>query len=179
MLFCCVFILGTAMAQETEFERPPSPPPPSIEKRPDPAPPPPAPIVRGPETNPDSPSYVVEFPYVDSEFPGGPEAMKKFIQDNVNYPEEDIKTNTQGRVYVKFIVEKDGSISDISFMRGGVSPTLNREAARLIESMPPWIPAEDKNGEKVRSRCRLPITFTLSSGEDEEEVPKEKRLIKQ
>lgn len=173
MLLCCVFILGTAMAQETEFERPPSPPPPpppSIEQRSDPAPP--SPIVRGPETNPASPSYVVEFPDVKSEFPGGPKAMKEFIQDNVNYPEEDIKTNTQGRVYVKFIVEKDGAISDISIMRGGVSLTLNREAARVIETMPHWIPAEDKNGEKVRSRCRLPITFTLSSGEDEEEGPK-------
>ena len=131
----------------------------------------PPPVLRSPQEISEPKSEIVDFPDVDAQFPGGTKAMQKFIQDNVIYPEKDRRSNTQGRIYMTFIVEIDGSITRIDYMRGGVSRTINREGTRLIEIMPPWIPGEFK-GKKVRSRCRLPITFTLSSGEDEEEDPK-------
>lgn len=118
------------------------------------------PIVKGPEIQPEIVPEIVEFPAVDATFPGGTLAMKKWIQENVQYPEISRELGDQGRVYVTFVIEQDGSITGIDIMRGGVTDELNREAKRLIRNMPKWVPGEDK-GLPVRSRCRLPITFTL------------------
>ena len=86
--------------------------------------------------------------------------MKKWIQENVQYPEISRELGDQGRVYVTFVVEPDGKITGIDVMRGGVTDELNREAKRLVRNMPKWKPGEVK-GTSVRARCRLPITFTL------------------
>lgn len=159
ILVCCIFSLGAVLAQEEELERSSSS---SMEE----IVPPPAPPIYQPEPGrPISPNEVIEFPEVEAQFPGGMEALQKYIQDNVKYPEVDRQLGTEGRVYMTFVVERDGSITGVQCMRKGVSPTINREAARLVETMPLWIPAED-DGKKVRARCRLPITFSLSSGED-------------
>jgi protein TonB len=114
-------------------------------------PPPPKPVVA---------AEVVDFPDVEAEFPGGINAMKKFIGDNVQYPIGAIEQGIEGNVYVTFVVEKDGAITGINIMRGTESPELNKEAIRLIESMPKWKPGEVKN-TPVRCRLRLPISFTL------------------
>jgi protein TonB len=153
---------------EVEQQAPITPPPteetPEEETKPEPParePNPPAPpIKKGPEIQPDIIPEIVEFPAVDATFPGGTLAMKKWIQENVNYPEISRELGDQGRVYVTFVIEQDGSITGIGIMRGGVTDELNREAKRLIRNMPKWIPGNDK-GLAVRSRCRLPITFTL------------------
>lgn len=140
LLATCLLFFGTGYSQETEI-----------------MPPPPVPIVIEPGGSVDD---IVDFPDVEAEFPGGTDAMRKFIQDNVQYPVDAMEKNVQGLVYIQFIVEPDGSISGIDVMRGGVSPSINREAVRLIKEMPLWTPAEVKE-KKVRVRCRLPITFTL------------------
>jgi protein TonB len=96
---------------------------------------------------------------VPPEFPGGEDSLHKFISRELQYPEEAIKKQIQGLVFVKFVVEKDGSITNIQVVRG-IYPLLDEEAVRVIKNMPPWIPAE-KNGKKVRSQFTLPIVFKL------------------
>ncbi len=119
-----------------------------------PEPPPPQ---MPPETKPNDP--VVDFPDVDPEYIGGAAAMRQFLQENIRFPEVDREMSSQGRVYLQFIVEKDGSLSDVRVARG-VSKEFDAEAVRVVQSMPNWKPGEMK-GEVVRCRMRLPITFTL------------------
>jgi protein TonB len=102
---------------------------------------------------------VVDFPDVEATFPGGASAMMKWINDNVRYPQTSIEMNEQGRVFLSFVVEADGSISNVKVERG-ISPDLDREAKRIIRSMPNWTPGESA-GRIVRARCRLPINFQL------------------
>lgn len=102
---------------------------------------------------------VVDFPDVEAGFPGGAAAMMKWINDNVKYPQTSIEMNEQGRVFLSFVVEKDGSISNVKIERG-ISPDLDREAKRIIRNMPKWTPGESA-GRAVRARCRLPINFQL------------------
>ena len=91
---------------------------------------------------------------------GEENALQNYISRNINYPQESIENNEQGRVYLEFIIEKNGAISHVRIMRG-VSPLLDLEAYRLIKKMPKWIPAEC-NGEVVRSVGKIPISFTLN-----------------
>ncbi len=129
-------------------------PPPKVVAPPPPPPPP------GNQPKPTVIAEIVDFPDVEATFPGGAAAMKKWIQENVQYPEISKELGDQGRVYVTFVVEPDGTITGIDVMRGGLTEELNREAKRLVRNMPKWEAGEVK-GEKVRARCRLPITFTL------------------
>lgn len=101
----------------------------------------------------------MEMPEISAEFPGGSEAMAKFITDNVKYPQIALKNRTVGQVILSFIVEADGTLTNISIEKG-VSPALNNEAIRIVKAMPHWIPATH-HGDKVRSGCKLPITFKL------------------
>lgn len=123
-----------------------------------PIPPVDPPAIRG-GRNQDPMNKIVDFPDVNPEFPGGQVAMKKFIDDNLIYPEIDKELGKQGRVYVQFIVEKDGSLTNIHVMRR-VSETLDQEAIRIVSSMPNWQPGES-NGELTRTRVRMPITFVF------------------
>ena len=102
---------------------------------------------------------VVDFPDVEAGFPGGAAAMMKWINDNVKYPQTSIEMNEQGRVFLSFVVEKDGSISNVKIERG-ISPDLDREAKRIIQNMPNWTPGKI-TGTSVRVRCRLPINLQL------------------
>lgn len=95
----------------------------------------------------------------DAEFPGGTEALATFLSDNLKYPEDAQYNGIAGRVFVQFIINRDGSISDIEIMRN-VHPSLDAEAIRLVESMPKWTPAKVK-GVAVRSYFYLPIAFKL------------------
>ena len=90
----------------------------------------------------------------------GVSAMMYFVMENVNYPQKSIEKNEQGRVFLAFIVEKDGSITNIKIEKG-VSPALNNAAIRVVSLMPKWIPGE-LGGKKVRCRSRLPINFQLN-----------------
>ena len=103
---------------------------------------------------------IIDFPDVEAGFPGGAAAMQKWIGENVQYPQTAIEMNEQGRVYLSFVVESNGSIGGVKIERG-VSVDLDREAKRLLRKMPKWTAGEAR-GRKVRSRCRLPINFTLN-----------------
>lgn len=91
---------------------------------------------------------------------GEENALQNYIVKNISYPQESIENNEQGRVYLEFIIEKNGDISHVKIMRG-VSPLLDLEAYRLIKKMPKWTPAEC-NGEVLRSVGKIPISFTLN-----------------
>lgn len=94
------------------------------------------------------------------QFPGGQIAMMKYIMENMKYPEQAMKEGIQGRVAVRFIVEKDGSISDVRPILS-VHPLLNKEAVRVVESMPKWTPGK-QNGKPVRVRFNVPVMFKLN-----------------
>ncbi len=103
---------------------------------------------------------VEEFPDIEASFVGGELAMKKWMVDNLKYPELAIENNEQGRVFLKFIVEKDGTITHVEVIRSS-SALLDYEAKRIIRSMPKWIPGES-GGRKVRSSFTMPINFQLN-----------------
>ena len=92
-------------------------------------------------------------------FPGGPAALMKYLSENTKYPVVAQENGVQGRVTVQFVVEKDGSISDVHVLRG-VDPSLDREAVRVVKSMPRWTPGK-QNGINVRVNYRVPVLFRL------------------
>jgi len=92
-------------------------------------------------------------------FPEGDDARLEFLRQNMKYPEKAKEEGIQGRVVLQFIVEKDGSLSNVEIVRG-VDPELDAEAIRLVLSMPKWIPGKQR-GVDVRVRYTLPVTFRL------------------
>ena len=95
----------------------------------------------------------------EPEYPGGEDAMYKFLTKNLQYPKTAIEKNIEGIVIVEFVVEKDGKLSNIKVIRS-VSPELDSEAVRVISKMPKWKPGTQR-GKKVRSTFRLPINFQM------------------
>jgi TonB family protein len=95
------------------------------------------------------------------EYPGGVEAMMKYIAENVKYPEEAKDKNIAGRVFLAFVVEKDGSVSNVKVLRG-IGGGCDEEAARVINSMPKWKPGKQK-GKPVRVSFQIPIYFKLDT----------------
>ncbi|MGM9872666.1 MAG: energy transducer TonB [Muribaculaceae bacterium] len=93
------------------------------------------------------------------EFPGGEAAMYKWLGDHINYPAQASEEGVQGRVVVQFDVAKDGSIVNVKIARGR-HPALDKEAVRLVKSMPAWQPGRN-NGQPVKVTYTLPITFKL------------------
>ena len=93
------------------------------------------------------------------QFPGGDMAMYKWIANHLQYPEECREKGIQGRVMIQFVVNKDGSITDVKVLKSP-SALLSEEAIRVVKAMPKWKPAKDK-GKVVRSHFRLPIVFRL------------------
>jgi TonB family protein len=94
------------------------------------------------------------------EFPGGEQAMMKFVAENVKYPQEAKDKNISGRVFVSFVIEKDGSVSNVKVLRG-IGGGCDEEAARVISAMPKWKPGKQK-GEPVRVSYQIPINFKLA-----------------
>ncbi len=93
-------------------------------------------------------------------FPGGDAALMKYISDNVRYPAIAQENGIQGRAICQFTVEKDGSISDIQIVRSAGDETLDKEAKRVIKSMPKWSPGKQR-GKAVRVSYTIPINFRL------------------
>jgi len=93
------------------------------------------------------------------EFPGGIAALMQFLRNNIRYPVLAIENNIQGRVVLQFIVNTDGSIVDIQVVRS-IDPLLDREAIRVVQTMPHWRPGKQGN-QPVRVRFTLPIKFQL------------------
>jgi protein TonB len=99
------------------------------------------------------------FPPTIAEYFGGVPKMQEDIGRGLVYPEIDVQLGNEGTVYVSFIVEKDGSVSNVQIERG-ISETIDREAKRIVKEFPKWKPAENAYG-KVRTIVRLPIRFII------------------
>ena len=124
----------------------------------------------------DSPNKNVETPVVKQEkggnydvftvveenpqFPDGDEARMVFLQKNIKYPKSARKKGVQGVVYVTFIVEKDGSLSNIKILRG-IHPDCDNEVIRVVKLFPKWIPGKQK-GKTVRVQFNMPVKFMLT-----------------
>ena len=94
------------------------------------------------------------------QFPGGENAMMKHVSQNIVYPEEAKEKEIQGRVFVSFVIEKDGSVSNVKVLRG-IGGGCDEEAVRAISSMPKWKPGKMK-GEPVRVNYQIPVMFKLN-----------------
>ncbi|MGE4587365.1 MAG: energy transducer TonB [Mangrovibacterium sp.] len=109
------------------------------------------------EKEDDSPIFYIveEMP----EFPGGELALRRFISNAIRYPVIAQENGIQGKVYVSFVVGKDGKVSDAQVIRG-VDPSLDKEALRVVNSLPRWKPGKQR-GEPVRVSFSVPISFVL------------------
>ncbi len=96
-----------------------------------------------------------------AQFPGGEKALKAWLANNVHYPEAAQANDIQGRVIVKFVVEKDGSVGSATILKG-VDRDLDREALRVVGKMPKWQPGKN-NGVAVRSYFNLPVVFKIAN----------------
>jgi len=115
-----------------------------------------------PENNPteDKQERVFDVVEVMPQYPGGIPQMMKFIVSNIKYPKDAIKKGMQGAVVVQFVVEPDGSVSNVHVVRS-VFPSLDTEAVRMVKAMPKWSPGM-QNGKPVRVRFNVPIRFSLN-----------------
>ena len=93
------------------------------------------------------------------QFPGGMSELMKFLSDNIVYPQIALESGLQGRVIVQFVVNKNGEIVNIQVVNG-VDPFLDKEAVRVINTMPKWIPGK-QNGQAVNVKFTLPVNFKL------------------
>jgi len=94
------------------------------------------------------------------EFPGGQQAMMRYIAERIDYPIEAFQQGIQGRVICQFVVDIDGRITDVVIAKSSGDSSLDREARRIIKSMPKWKPGK-QNGRNVKVKYTLPVTFRL------------------
>ena len=94
------------------------------------------------------------------EFPGGMQALMKYLRDNIQYPRISRENNSQGKSYVNFVVNTDGSIQDVEIMKSSGDVYLDKEAVRVVKTMPKWNPGKQA-GKAVRVRFTLPVLFRL------------------
>lgn len=93
------------------------------------------------------------------EFPGGSEALQKYLAQSVRYPVIAQENGIQGRVYIQFVINQNGEVTNATILRG-VDPSLDREALRVVEAMPKWKPGKQRN-RPVRVSYTVPINFVL------------------
>lgn len=96
-----------------------------------------------------------------AEFPGGLQGLMKWLGKTIKYPPKAQKNKVEGKVVVHFIIEKDGSISEVEIIES-VDPDLDKEALRIVKKMPKWKPGK-LNGNPVRTYFTLPVNFRLES----------------
>ncbi len=94
------------------------------------------------------------------EFPGGMKALMQYLQENIKYPRISRENGSQGRAFICFVVNTDGSIQDVEVAKSSSDIYLDKEAVRVVETMPRWNPGKQA-GKAVRVRFTLPVTFRL------------------
>lgn len=119
-----------------------------------------SPVQNKPAPTDEEPFIVVE---QMPEFPGGREAMYKYLAANIRYPKAARDKKTYGKVFVSFVVNENGDISDAQILKGA-DPDIDAEALRVVQAMPNWRPGR-QSGRAVPVRYQLPIGFSLESGE--------------
>jgi TonB family protein len=102
------------------------------------------------------------------EYPGGQEEMSKFLSKNLRYPVDAVEKEQQGKVFLKFVVDTEGEISNIKVLKSA-GPGLDEEAVRVVGKMPTWKPAK-QNGRKVNAEYVMPIEFILDGKENKEKL---------
>jgi protein TonB len=117
--------------------------------------------VQAPPPTEDNTIYTTANVQQQAEYPGGQAAMYKWINENIRYPDVAREQGISGKVYVKFVVEKDGSISDIKIVKSP-APSLEKEVIRVLNLMPKWNPAK-QNGKAVRVYFNMPVDFKLNN----------------
>lgn len=119
-----------------------------------------APLPSGNEDDPIDEDPIFMKVEKQASFPGGMGPMMKWLSNHISYPSICAESGIEGRVFVQFTVNKDGSIQDVQVVRGA-HEMLNAEAVRVVSSMPKWTPGEQQ-GQKVRSKFTLPVVFKLA-----------------
>ena len=114
----------------------------------------------GPVVEADDDDRIYEMVEENAEFPGGEAALTKWLAEHIKYPQKCQEQGTQGRVMLRFVVNRDGSITDVEILRSP-DPDLAKEAERVVKTMPKWKPGRQGN-KTVRSRFNLPVLFRLS-----------------
>lgn len=110
---------------------------------------------------------------IQPKYPGGQLALFRFLSSNISYPLEAQEKGVQGVVYVQFIVNEDGTVSDVEVIRG-VHALLDAEALRVVRMMPDWEPGY-QSGKPVKVSYKLPLRFSLKSAESKREKRKRQR----
>lgn len=103
---------------------------------------------------------IFEFVQENPEFPGGTAALTKYLVDNIKYPRISRDNGSQGRVFLRFIVNKDGSVTNVEVLKSSGDAYLDREAVRVVKSMPKWKPGRQR-GKAVNVKYTLPVSFKL------------------
>lgn len=118
-----------------------------------------------------SPKDTIVYGNVQDNFPGGYDAYDKYITQNVKYPAVAKANNIQGCSYVQFVIEKDGSLTDIKTCRG-IGSGMDEEAVRLVKQSGKWKPAVI-NGNPVRTKCRSAVNFVVTQDDVTDGTPKD------
>ena len=98
------------------------------------------------------------------QFPGGPNELMKYLGENIKYPQSAIDNKIEGRVFVSFVIEKDGSVTNAEVLRG-IDKNCDAEALRVVSSMPKWKPGINEDGDPVRCKFTVPVVFKLNNKE--------------
>jgi len=101
--------------------------------------------------------YAFEQLEVKPEFPNGNEGLGKYLSENIKYPKKALKNGITGKVFVQFVIDKTGKVTNVVAVRG-VEKSLDKEAVRVIKSMPKWKPGM-KDGQPVKVKYTIPINF--------------------
>ena len=116
-------------------------------------------VIAQPEPPKEEETKVFDVVEVMPSFPGGQAALFEWLSKNIKYPVVAEENGVQGRVIVTFVVERNGSITDVQVVKS-VDPSLDKEAVRVVKAMPHWIPGK-QNGSAVRVKFTVPVTFRL------------------
>ena len=116
-------------------------------------------VIAQPEPPKEEETKVFDVVEVMPSFPGGQSALFEWLSKNIKYPVVAEENGVQGRVIVTFVVERNGSITDVQVVKS-VDPSLDKEAVRVVKAMPHWIPGK-QNGSAVRVKFTVPVTFRL------------------
>jgi protein TonB len=101
--------------------------------------------------------YAYEQLEVKPEFPNGHEGLAKYLSENIKYPKKALKNGITGKVFVQFVIDKSGKVTNVVAVRG-VEKSLDKEAVRVIKAMPKWKPGK-KDGQPVNVKYTIPINF--------------------
>ena len=127
------------------------------------------------------PIEVVAGPYdIEPTFPGGQEALMRFIHTNITYPESAFELGIEGKVYVRFYVEKDGKVANVELVKGINCQAIEQEALRVVSIMPNWLPGSTDTSLATRTVMNIPISFALEDDnefDDPEEIKYEPHWV--